>query len=187
MVALITPDELRNFLDVDYGELDDERAGEIIDGTSGVVLAHCNREGFEVTSRELLLDGTGVRTMLLPCCPIVSVSALVEDPRGAELELVDDVNFEWSEKGIVTRIDGGVWRKRARFYSWTIEEGYAAVPDAVKLVVKRLSARAVTNPEGLATESAGGWVGGYAFDDTRLPTVSAADARDLAPFVVVGG
>lgn len=187
MVALITPDELRNFLDVDYGELDDERALEIIEGCSGVVLAFCNRTAFEELEEELLLDGTGSGVILLPAHPVTEVSSIVEDPRGAATVLLEDVGFDWSAKGILTRIDGGRWIKRSRWYAATVKHGYAAVPDAVKLVVKRLCARAATNPEGLATESAGGWVGGYAFDDTRLPTVSKPDARDLAPFVVVGG
>lgn len=186
MVALITPDRLRNFLDVDYGELDDERALEIIEGCSGVVLSYCNREGFEVTERDLLLDGSGTNVLLLPGHPVTEVSTIVEDPRGAATELVSDVDFEWSAKGIMKRLDGGRWWRRARWYELTISEGYDETPAAVALVVERLCSRAAVNPEGLATESAGGWVGGYAFDATRLPTVSDPDRRDLAPFVVVG-
>lgn len=182
MVAFATANELRSYLEIPFGELDNERADLILELVSGPILSYTNRTeiGFEKQEgATFTLDGSGSDVLLLPVFPLLNVVSLTERISGAEL--VDDVDFEWSAKGILTKL-GGRWSARSRAYVAEVDYNYAEVPAAVKAVALRLAARAVTNPEGLATESAGGYVAGFAFDDTRLPTVSAPDRRDLNPF-----
>lgn len=180
---LVTADELRDFLDVPVGDLDDTRAELLIGLISGLVLDHCNRATFTVTvePETVLLDGTGTTVILLPAHPVVEVVEVIEDPRGDATELVEDVDFDWSAKGILTALVSR-WRRRSRWYRVAYRHGYPETPEGVKLIVLRVAARAVTNPEGLATEGTPGYTAGFAFDATRLPTLSAPDRDDLEPY-----
>lgn len=191
MAAIITAEELATFLELPPGDVDPERAALIIGHVSGLILGHLKRtELLPATVEEptvVDLDGTGTGVLLLPLHPVVEVVSLVEDPRGLAVELVDDVDFEWTRSGIVTSL-GAVFRRRARWYRATFRAGLSeADVDAVKGVACRVCARAVMNPEGLTNESAGGAVSGFAFDDTRLPTLSAPDRRDLEPYRIQVG
>ncbi len=144
------------------------------------MLGHLNRAALEGEAVEVLVDGTGGSSLLLPVDHVLDVTAVVEDPRSTALELEVDVAVDWNRDGILTRLDGGTFRRRSRWYSVELSHGLDEHEiDAVKLVVLRVAARAVVNPEGLATESMGGYVSGFAFDETRLPTLAAPDRRDL--------
>lgn len=189
---LASPEDLREFLELPAGEgaLTSSRATLLLGQVSGLVLSYCHRDRFTVdpagsgddgTISELV-DGTGSRDLLVARTPLLEVVSVVEDPRGAATELLEGTGFEWSAHGILERIDGSLWRRRFRWYEVLYRAGFEAVPPAVELVVLRVAARAVTNPEGLATESGGGYVSGFAFDETRLPTLAPADRRDLDPY-----
>lgn len=188
---LVTVEELADFLELDAPEAgtDDERRARtvLIPHASGLVLGHLKRSSLEPEERTALLDGNGSTVLLLPGDRVVDVVEVVEDPRGDATELVDDEHFEWTGAGVLTRLDGSLWRRRARWYDVTFVEGlFPEEIDAVKGVVCRVAARALVNPEGLATESMGGYVSGFAFDETRLPTLAAGDRRDLDRYAVVG-
>lgn len=179
-ILLATAEELRLHLEMLEAELTDERAEQILAGVSGLVLDFVDRPtGFEVQTETIELDGHGGRTELLPRFPVVDVEKIVEDPRGAATELEPDVHFEWSADGVIRRLDGNLFTRRLRYYEATVEHGFDGTPEGVKTVVLRVAARAVTNPEGLGTESTLGYSTGFAFDETRLFTLSGPDRRDL--------
>ena len=191
MAAIITAEELARYLELPVGDVDPERAADLIDYVSGLILGHLQRTELLPATEEaptvVDLDGTGTGSILLPLHPVVEVVSLVEDPRGAATELVDDVDFEWTRSGILRHLSGR-FAYRARWYRATFRAGLTASDvDAVKGVACRVVGRAVMNPEGLTNESAGGAVSGFAFDDTRLPTLSAPDRRDLERYRVQVG
>jgi hypothetical protein len=179
--------ELRTLLDLEEDELPDRRAEELLELVSGAVLAHCGRESFLVTDEpvEALLDGSGSSVMLLRNWPIVDVTVVEEDPRDVygTTTLEDDVDFEWSADGILTRRNGARWVRRARWYRIEYRFGFEEVPAAVKSVVLRAAARAAVNPEGLVQESLAGYAAGYG-GEHRSTALSAVDRAELAPFAL---
>lgn len=183
MPSLATADDLRDYLEVSFGELDDERANVILDTVEGTILGYCNRTSFAVVDDdEVTLDGSGSDVLLLPSYPVTAVA--IHD-RLLDVDLVDDVDFEWTSRGILRRLHGRKWSPRARAYEIVFTHGYATLPPVLKGVSLRIAARAVVNPESLTSEDAEGYSARFAIDDSRLATVSTADRRDLDPLKVV--
>lgn len=184
MELLATAAQLRLWLDLpadDVASLPDDRAALLLEGASRAVLTYCRRDQFTEEEVTVRVDGNGGRELLLPGWPVTAVASVVEDPDGATpTDLLSPTAYvEWSADGILSTIGGGRFARRARWYEVTFTHGYPAVPEDVRNVVLRVAARAVSNPEGLATEGVGGYNAGFAFDDTRLPTLSTPDRRDL--------
>lgn len=177
---LAEPVELRRWLELDDDDTDalsDERATLLLEGVSRAVLTYCRRAAFASTAVTVRVDGSGTSTVLLPGAPVTEVASVVEDPDG---EATDLDALEFTSDGIL--VAPGRFARRARWYEVTFTSGYAEVPEDVRNVVLRVAARAVTNPEGLATEGTTGYNAGFAFDETRLPTLSAPDRRELDPY-----
>ena len=192
MEQLASAEQLRTWLQLDGSDetsLPTNVADQALAGVSALVLRHCLRASigtFRATEETVRLTGSGGGEMLLPGAPVLAVAELVEDPDGAATALVAGTDFDWDEHGIVER-RGGVFVRRRRWYrvrfthGFVLDEGEMAPPDVVTVVL-RVAARAISNPEGLATEGVGGYNAGFAFDETRLPTLSAPDRRDLDPY-----
>lgn len=182
---LATPQELRVWLDLaedDTFNLPDARAQLLLDGVTSDVLAECNRTTFALVETTVRVDGSGTRELVLPVAPVTDVASVVEDPDGAApTTLVVGTDVEWSDAGILRRLNG-IFRRRFRWYETTVTHGYETTPEAVRNTVLRVAARAVSNPEGLATEGISAYNAGFAFDETRLPILSAPDRRALDPF-----
>lgn len=181
---LATPAELRTWLELDADDtaaLSDERANLILAGPSKAVLGYCRRPTFLSTEDTVRLDGSGWVDLILPGAPVTAVTAVVEDPDGDATELVVGTDVDFSAHGILRRLNG-YFARRFRWYDVTYTHGFADVPEDVRNVVLRVAARGVSNPEGLATEGVGGYNAGFAFDETRLPTLSAPDRRELDPY-----
>lgn len=186
---LATAAELRTYLALEDDELVDARANLILEGVSGLVRDYCRQLLTEVEDDEIRLSGKGAVTLLLPETPVTAVSSIIEDPAGEATGLAgpDDASpvFEWDEDGILTRLDGGVWRRRARWYEVTYSHGFADDSDElkrIKQVVLRVAARAAANPEGLTQESIGGYAPGYGFDSSRFAALAPVDRDELAPY-----
>jgi hypothetical protein len=188
MVMLASADDLRSYLGITSIDLADARADLLLAGVSGLVLDYCNRPSFDVVTDEVVrLNGSGIPILLLPSFPVQGVTSVVENPDslsgGTPHDLITPTNYiDWSDDGVIERVDGAMFLRRRRWYEVTYSHGYAGVPDSVKLLVLKVSARAVVNPEQLATEAIGTYTVGYAPDETRLPSLSDADRRDLAPY-----
>lgn len=183
MADLASVDELRSFTQIP--ELDETASKIALAGVSRMVRGYCHR-AFAATEDEVVyLDGSGSRSLLLPKLPVVDVSEVIEAPGDTtyELELVFGTNFEWNEDGVLRRIDGGRWVPRLRFYKVTNSHG-EDVPDDVKMLVLRICARAVINPEGLTQEATAGYSSAFGFDETRLASLSDADKRALSEYRV---
>lgn len=180
MAALASVAELRDFLQIP--ELPEAPAELALNGVSALVRGACHR-AFATTEDEVIyLAGSGSYSMLLPKLPVAAVSEIIEAPGDAvyERELVEGINFEWDEDGLLRRLDGGRWIGRLRYYKITHSHGDAAVPDDVKMLVLRVCARAVVNPEGLTQEAAAGYSAAFGFDETRLAALSQPDLDALA-------
>jgi hypothetical protein len=186
---LATAEDLALFLDED---LDPARAELFLRLAGGEVRA-ATGNGFDfVEDEEIILDGKGTPVLLLPRIPVVDVSEVVElaYAGGTELELdptsASSPGFEWSEDGILRRLDGGHFRRRFRAYRVTYSHGFEAVPDAVVGVVIRCAARAFENPDGIRQETLGRYSYTLAGEQAGIG-LYAPDLRDLAPYMIGPG
>lgn len=157
MELLASPAELALFLEE---ELDNARAELYLRLASGEVRAATGNDFDFVEDDEILLSGRGSTVLLVPHAPLVDVSELLEAfGTSSELELAgpdtSSPAFEWSEDGILRRIDGGVFRRRFRFYRLTCSHGFEVTPDEVKGVVLEIAGDGYLNPEGIRQETLG--------------------------------
>lgn len=174
MATLATAAELRLFLEVDVGDLPDDRANLILSVVSGGVRDEAHQLFDQVETDEIELDGSGTRVLLLPQLPVTDVATVLEDGTA----LTEGTDYDWSTSGVLTRLNGQ-WTARARRYTVTYSHGYATPPDGLKGIVLRVAARVVDNPEGLVQEAIGGYSAGYRFDPAAL---NDADKRALDPY-----
>lgn len=184
MAPLATAEELRTFLKLPG--LTDAQADLALGAVSARVRGYTRRSWEAVDGDEIRLAGTGAPLLLLPRLPVRALTSLVEDPDGGAVALAvtgADRLVEWDEDGIVRRIDGGIFPRRLRFYAVTYNHGEAP-PEDVKLVVLRICARAVINPEGLTQENVSGYGSTFGFDTTRLAVLAPADKSELAEYRV---
>lgn len=181
MADLASPAELRSFTQIP--ELDEDASKIALAGVSRMVRGYCRR-AFAATEDEVVyLDGSGSYSLLLPRLPVAGVTEIVEAPGDAtyEITLVEGTHFEWNEDGLVRRLDGSRWVPRLRYYKVTYSHG-EDVPDDVKMLVLRICARAVINPEGLTQEAAAGYSSAFGFDETRLGVLSKPDKDALSEY-----
>lgn len=189
MEPLATPADLREFLQ-DPGVTDDVAALPLR-LASAEVRAFCGQTFDPVTDEELILDGSGSAVLLLPQLPVLDVSLVAEGPGGDRTELAgpDQTSpaWEWSEDGVLRRIDGGVWRRRFRWYRVVQSHGWEPIPDEVLAVVLRIAGRAVDDPAGtLRSET----LGRYSYTAAGAEAgvgLFGPDQRMLAGFVVGSG
>lgn len=153
---LATVDELRSFMGSAV-TFDDDTAALYLRLASGEVRAATGQTYDAVIDDTVIVSGDGTRTLLLPEVPVTAVTALVDLTGPLEVP-VDAGTWEWSEHGVIRRVDTGRWARRYRAYRVTYDHGYAgAIPDVVTGVVLRMAARVIDNPEGIKQEGTGRW------------------------------
>lgn len=89
----------------------------------------------------------GQRTILLPAFPVTAVDAV--------LFAGHEVDVEWTRAGELT-IPSGWWGHGELTVTYT--HGYATVPDGLKAVCLEIAARALVNPQALASFNSDGTV-----------------------------
>lgn len=181
---LATVAELRTFLD--DPTLDEERAGLFLRIASGEVRGYTGQLFDYVEDDTAILNGRGTKVLLLPELPVLAVTELLEayatgDEAAIDGPLADKPVWEWDEDGIIERIDGGVFRRRRRWYRVIYDHGYETVPDEVKSVVLRAAGRAFENPEGIRQETLGRYSYTLAGEQAGIG-LYAPDRRDLDPY-----
>jgi hypothetical protein len=181
---LATVAELRIFLD--DPTLDEDRAELFLRIASGEVRGYTGQLFDLVENDEVILNGRGTRILLLPELPVLAVTEVLEayattDEATIAGPLDASPIYEWDEDGVLERIDGGVFRRRRRWYQITYDHGYATVPDEVKSVVLRAAGRAFENPEGIRQETLGRYSYTLAGEQAGIG-LYAPDRRDLEPY-----
>lgn len=179
---LASVDDLRAFMDDET--IEEARAELLLRVASGEVRAATGLGFTYVEGDVFLLDGSGGREMLLPTAPVAGVVSLVEAPgRDLELELEEDDHFEWSSDGILRRLDGGIFRRRFRYYRAVVDHGFEEIPPEVVGVVLRAAGRTLDNPEAMRQET----IGRYSYTKAGEAAgvgLYAPDLADLAPYMI---
>lgn len=187
MTALLaTPEQLRLWLGLladAEEELPTLAATNVIEGVSQLVCDYTGRPSIISEERTVRLTGSGSSELLLPGAPVTAVDEVILNPDSLDEGDPEDItdSVEWSEDGIL-EYRGYRWPLRRRYISVTFTSGFVACPPSIRNLVLRVSARAISNPEGLVQELVEGYQAGFSFDATRLPTLSPPDERELWPY-----
>lgn len=164
---IISPEEFAAALPKVAGRLNPEQLGALLERASDKVRRYCGWHIAPVLSRDLVLDGSGGFTLLLPTLRLVDVTAF--SVMGVPLI---PALLEWSEDGFV-RLPTG-FPDRLRSVRATIEDGYEDAGDVVQVLLDVIE-RAANTPAGITQESTGAnalsYIGGGAL--VLLPSETA--------------
>lgn len=181
---LATVAQLRTFLDEPI--LDEARAELFLRIASGEVRGYTGQLFDYVEDDEVILNGRGTRILLLPELPVLDVIEVLEAFGTADEAVIagplgTSPVWEWDEDGVLERIDGGVFRRRRRWYHVTYDHGFLVVPDEVSSVVLRAAGRAYENPEGVRQEALGRYSYTLAGEQAGIG-LYGPDLRELEPY-----
>lgn len=123
------------------------RDADYLAAAEAAVRSYCGWHIAPVFAENLVLDGTGGRSLFVRTLRLVSVTA-------AEVDgvVIDPATLEWSEAGYVRA--PGVWVDKLRSVKLTVTHGFEAVPDVAE-IVRAVAARASASPTGVVREQAG--------------------------------
>lgn len=173
--VLATSEDLRNYLGIQ--EIDRARADFILGGVTTEVIKASGGQSFDKIDTDMVtLDGSGHSVLMLPLIPVHDVLAVTE--AGVELE---ESAYEWSHTGILRKLNS-YWLQRFRNVTVQYRYGYEEVPEDVRLLIVRVSARGFVNPTGLVQENVGSTGAGYGFDASRIPQLTESDREVLRPY-----
>jgi hypothetical protein len=105
-----------------------------------------------VTGDEVVLDGTGRESVLLPVWPTTAVTSVVLDGT----ELAEGSDYSWSDAGILRRADCGRWPDRLRCLQVVYDHGWADIPEDIQEVVLERAEATFTIPVGVQSKAVGG-------------------------------
>lgn len=129
-MSVLSLADAKTYLNISTTASDTELQG-FIDAAEAAIGARCGP--LAATSRTARIDGDGSLSLLLPSCPVASLST-VTPSEGAAVVLTDlHLN---PDAGVVTRNDGSSFP--ARYYDVTYSAGRASVPLDLLLAVKEL-------------------------------------------------
>lgn len=153
MEPLASLEELEEFVGEEFGPIDPGEGRLKLELASGEVRAYCGQEFTPQTDDEVVLDGTGTRVLMLPELPVLDVSLVEEGIGGARSSLPGPGDrgavWEWSSDGILRMVHArDVWARRFRFYRVLYSHGFEPIPDALKAIVLKVSARSLDDPAG---------------------------------------
>ncbi len=153
MSAPVQPDPLASPTDlakVALGQVDEATAVDLLGRASEIVRGYCGSWGIAEQDYDLTRDGKGRDLLMLPALKVTAVTSVVE----AGTVLVEDVDFDWSESGVLERI-GGAWPSKRRSVRVQFTAGYNPVPRDVVAVVTGLTARVLATPGGMTQQRIG--------------------------------
>lgn len=125
------------------------------------------------TVANVKLDGHGRHSLRLPGKELQEVTSVIEQG----VLLVEGIDYDWSEDGILDRLNG-TWPDRRRSVEVTYKYGYAEIPGDIQEVVLDQAAALYRIKRGLSSEQAGGISRVYGKDEATGVTQSWSDAVD---------
>lgn len=152
------------------------------------VRSYCGWHIFPRVKQEIILDGEGTSTILLPSLLVHDVEEVAIRSRpstsqaGEEYEPIGE--YEWSKIGLLRRHGAG-FPARYRSIRVVLDHGYEEVPADIAQVVIELALTALAAPAGITREqtgaisvSYGARAGSIQFSHSQLAT--------LAKYVAIG-
>lgn len=124
-----------------------DRNVDYLAAAEAAVRAYCGWHIAPEIAEDLVLDGTGTRTLFVKSLRLVDITAASID--GTDL---DPTTLEWSESGFI-RNPGG-WPDKLRSVRLTVTHGFASAPDVAE-IVHAMADRAELSPGGVTRQSTG--------------------------------
>jgi hypothetical protein len=169
-----TVDQLADYLQLKIADGDESAAAlQSLSLASAAVRSMARNPIDQTIETDLILDGDGSGTIVLPQFPVLSI-AKVETLSADGLTwtlLAYPNDYRWNSAGILQRISAAdpdvrfspfVWPDRMGSVRVTYTHGYAVIPEELVSIVLSAAARAFTNPTGLVLESVSGYSARYA-------------------------
>lgn len=134
---------------------DDPRVQPLIDGATRGLRRHCGWHVAPEFAEEWTLDGPSGALLQPRTLHIKSVTSITErrHPGAETVELVEGVDYEWSENGEIRRLNGW-WTDRYRSIVVTAVHGFEDAPD-LSQIIQQVVANACSSPLGATSEQAG--------------------------------
>ncbi|MEV5688643.1 mobile element protein [Streptomyces sp. NPDC052164] len=105
-----------------------------------------------VENDEVVLDGLGRASVLLPVWPTTAVHSVRLDG----VLLAEGVGYQWSDSGVLRRLGCDRWPDRLRCLRVIYSHGWATVPEDVAEAVLDKAATMAAVPHGVASKAVGG-------------------------------
>lgn len=142
-MALITTNDLENYMNKDFSAGETNQAQAIIDSIEAFLLSETGISFSLVEDEEILIQADGHGIIELNAQPIHNVSS-VKDVNGEEIS-------EWEFDGLTTIYNLFPNEVVQVTYSY----GYSTAPNDLKAVAKGAASRVMYNPAGLRQETVG--------------------------------
>jgi hypothetical protein len=105
-----------------------------------------------VEDDEIVLDGNGRDSLLLPVWPTTAVASVALDGG----ELVEGTDYAWSEAGILRRLGCQVWPDKLRCLEVTYSHGWAVIPTDISDAVIDQARTTYRVEPGIQSQAVGG-------------------------------
>lgn len=175
LAPFISREDLSDLLGEDLSSSDSALIA--IDSACDVVRTEAEQTFNEVSSDEVILDGSGTDALLLPELPVTDVDSVT---LGDEVLAVDD-DYVLNGQGILLRVWPAVWTKGRQNVTVQYDHGYgdSVFPRDVRVVALRVAVRIFKQPAtaaaaGVASES----LGSYSISYTNSSS-SSSSSEDL--------
>ncbi|NWL34435.1 hypothetical protein [Paenarthrobacter nitroguajacolicus] len=152
-----------------------------LDAATAQVRRYCEWHITPEVQEDLILDGSGTRSLLIPSGHVKSLVSCTDQG----VDVLADVDV--SEKGVLTR-RSGCWSRRNGSVRVTVLHGFESAPD-VAGVIAEVAARAATSPGNVVRQNTGPMGVGYATvggAPISLPLLQS-EKDILAPYKLVWG
>lgn len=124
-----------------------DRETDYLAAAEAQVRSYCGWHIAPVVIQDLVLDGTGTKSLFVRTLKLVTVTAAEVDG-----EIIDPTTLEWSEAGFIRA--PGIWVDKLRSVKLTISHGFESVPDVAE-IIRSIAGRAAASPGGVVREQAG--------------------------------
>jgi hypothetical protein len=128
---------------------------ELLDAASSTIRRYCGWHVAPVVTEQVVVDGRGGHSQLLPTLRLVDLLALSIWQVGGTDLVIDPLTVEWSRDGYLRQSACARWPERLRGITATIEHGFEDYGD-LAIMSMTMVARATTNPYGLTSQAVGG-------------------------------
>ena len=124
-----------------------DRNTDYLAAAESAVRAYCGWHIAPVVTEDLVLDGTGTRSLFVNTLRLVDVTAA-----SIGGDVLDPLALEWSEAGFIRNPAG--WPDKLRAVRLTVTHGFESVPDVAE-IVREIAERAALSPGGITREATG--------------------------------
>jgi hypothetical protein len=127
---------------------------DLLDAASSMIRRYCGWHVAPVVTEELVVDGRGGATVMLPTLRLLNLLALSEVTSSTVITVYPPTEVEWSRDGYLRKRGCGHWTDYLQGITAEVEHGFADYGDLTVMVLTMV-ARAKASPFGLTNQAVG--------------------------------